>query len=111
MDFALRLREMMLYLGVSDCKIEEGSMRFDVNISVSKDNNLGVRTEVKNIGSISNIGDAIDYEVERKIKEIEAGKKMTLDTRKFDSSTGKTVFMRNKDTNTDYRYFPEPDLP
>ena len=111
MDYAERLREVMLYLGVSDCKIEEGSMRFDVNISVSKDDTLGVRSEIKNIGSISNIGEAIDYEVERKIKLLENGEKLDFETRKFDSSTGKTVFMRYKDTNNDYRYFPEPDIP
>lgn len=111
MDYAHRLREIMLYLGVSDCKIEEGSMRFDVNISVSKDDTLGVRSEIKNIGSISNIGDAIDYEVERKIKALENGEELVFETRKFDSSTGKTIFMRKKDTNNDYRYFPEPDIP
>ena len=111
MDYAERLREIMLYLGVSDCKIEEGSMRFDVNISVSKDDTLGVRSEIKNIGSISNIGDAIDYEVERKIKLLEKGEKLTFETRKFDSNSGKTFFMRYKDTNNDYRYFPEPDIP
>ena len=111
MDYAERLREIMLYLGVSDCKIEEGSMRFDVNISVSKDDTLGVRSEIKNIGSISNIGEAIDYEVERKIALLEKGEKLNFETRKFDSSTGKTIFMRNKDTNNDYRYFPEPDIP
>ena len=111
MDYAHRLREIMLYLGVSDCKIEEGSMRFDVNISVSKDDNLGVRSEIKNIGSISNIGDAIDYEVERKIKALENGEELLFETRKFDSATGKTIFMRKKDTNNDYRYFPEPDIP
>lgn len=111
MDYAERLREIMLYLGVSDCKIEEGSMRFDVNVSVSKDDKLGVRSEIKNIGSISNIGDAIDYEVERKIKLLEKGEKLDFETRKFDSNTGKTIFMRYKDTNNDYRYFPEPDIP
>ncbi len=111
MDYAERLRETMLYLGVSDCKIEEGSMRFDVNISVSKDDTLGVRSEIKNIGSISNIGEAIDYEVERKIALLEKGEKLNFETRKFDSNTKTTIFMRNKDTNNDYRYFPEPDIP
>ena len=111
MDYAERLRETLLYLGVSDCKIEEGSMRFDVNISVSKDDTLGVRSEIKNIGSISNIGDAIDYEVKRKTEALENGEELLFETRKFDSNTGKTVFMRTKDTNNDYRYFPEPDIP
>ena len=111
MDYAERLREIMLYLGVSDCKIEEGSMRFDVNVSVSKDDTLGVRSEIKNIGSISNIGDAIDYEVKRKIELLEKGEEPLFETRKFDSNSGTTVFMRTKDTNNDYRYFPEPDIP
>ena len=111
MDYAERLREIMLYLGVSDCKIEEGSMRFDVNISVSKDDTLGVRSEIKNIGSISNIGDAIDYEVNRKIELLEKGEQPLFETRKFNSDDGSTVFMRAKDTNNDYRYFPEPDIP
>ena len=111
MDYAERLRETMLYLGVSDCKIEEGSMRFDVNISVSKDDTLGVRSEIKNIGSISNIADAIDYEINRKIKALENGEELLVETRKFNSNTLETEFMRVKDSNTDYRYFPEPDLP
>ena len=111
MDYAERLRETMFYLGVSDCKIEEGSMRFDVNISVSKDDTLGVRSEIKNIGSISNIGDAIDYEIKRKTELLEKGEELVFETRKFDSSTNTTVFMRKKDTNNDYRYFPEPDIP
>ena len=101
MDYAERLRETMLYLGISDCKIEEGSMRFDVNISVSKDDTLGVRSEIKNIGSISNIGEAIDYEIERKVKLLEKGEKLVFETRRFDSDTGKTFFMRYKDTNND----------
>lgn len=110
-EYAEGLRELMLYLGVSDCKIEEGSMRFDVNVSVSKDDTLGVRSEIKNIGSISNIADAIDYEVNRKIKALENGEELLFETRKFNSNTLETEFMRVKDTNTDYRYFPEPDLP
>ena len=111
MEYAEVLRELMLYLGVSDCKIEEGSMRFDVNISVSKDDTLGVRSEIKNIGSISNIGDAIDHEIKRKIKALENGEELLVETRKFNSNTLETEFMRVKDSNTDYRYFPEPDLP
>lgn len=111
MSYAEKLRELMLYLDVSDCKIEEGSMRFDVNISVSKDDTLGVRSEIKNIGSISNIGDAIDYEVKRKIELLEKGETLVEETRKFDSETGMTIFMRKKEPNKDYRYFPEPDIP
>lgn len=111
MAYAEAMREMMFYLGVSDCKIEEGSMRCDVNISISKDDKLGVRSEIKNIGSISNIGDAIDYEIKRQSKVLENGEELFEDTRRFDSETGTTIFMRRKDSNTDYRYFPEPDIP
>ena len=111
MAYAEEVREIMFYLGVSDCKIEEGSMRCDVNISVSKDDTLGVRSEIKNIGSISNIGDAIDYEIKRQSLILESGEKLYEDTRRFDSETGTTIFMRKKEPNKDYRYFPEPDIP
>lgn len=111
MAYAEAIREIMFYLGVSDCKIEEGSMRCDVNISVSDNDRLGVRSEIKNIGSISNIGDAIDYEIERQVNAIKSGEALFEDTRRFDSSNNSTVFMRRKEPNKDYRYFPEPDIP
>ena len=111
MAYAEALRKLMLYLNVSDSKIEEGSIRFDVNISVSPDDNLGVRSDIKNIGSISNIGAAIDYEIKRKISLIEEGKELISDTRRYDESRGETVFMRRKEPDKDYRYFPEPDIP
>lgn len=111
MAYAEAIREIMFYLGVSDCKIEEGSMRCDVNISVSDSDSLGVRSEIKNIGSISNIGDAIDYEIERQVNAIKSGESLFEDTRRFDSSNNSTVFMRRKEPNKDYRYFPEPDIP
>lgn len=111
MAYAEAIREIMFYLGVSDCKIEEGSMRCDVNISVSDSDKLGVRSEIKNIGSISNIGDAIDYEIERQVNAIKNGETLFEDTRRFDSSNNSTVFMRRKEPNKDYRYFPEPDIP
>ena len=111
MEYTSRLRELMFYLGVSDCKIEEGSMRCDVNISVSNNESLGVRAEIKNIGSISNIGEAIDYEVKRQTELLERGEKLEEETRKFDAETKTTIFMRKKDSDTDYRYFPEPDIP
>ena len=110
MEYAKTLREILYYAGVSDCKIEEGSMRCDVNISVSCSDELGVRSEIKNIGSISNIGDAIDMEVKRQVKLLEEGKTLFEDTRKF-SSSGETIFMRRKEPNKDYRFFPEPDIP
>ena len=109
--YAESLRKLMLYLGVSDAKIEEGSIRFDVNVSVSKTEKLGVRSEIKNIGSISNIEKAIEYEIERQSNLLEKGEKLLPDTRKYDEKTETTVFMRYKDTENDYRYFPEPDIP
>ena len=105
------LRETLFYLGVSDCKIEEGSMRADVNVSVSKDSNLGTKCEVKNIGSISSVKTAIDYEITRQIKLLEENKKIEEETRKFDAKTSSTVLMRKKEVGNDYRYFPEPDIP
>lgn len=110
-SYAEALRELMLYLDVSDAKIEEGSIRFDVNISVSRDNTLGVRSEIKNIGSISNIGKAIEYEIKRQSSLLEESKTLTADTRRYDESKGQTIFMRKKEPDTDYRYFPEPDIP
>ena len=109
--YAEALRKLMLYLGVSDAKIEEGSIRFDVNVSVSKTEELGVRSEIKNIGSISNIEKAINYEVKRQSTLLEKGEKLLPDTRKYDEKTESTIFMRYKDTENDYRYFPEPDIP
>lgn len=106
-----KLRETLLYLGVSDVKIEEGSMRCDVNVSVSDTSKLGVKCEVKNIGSISNVGLAIDYEIKRQIAELESGNKIVEQTRRFDDKTNATILMRVKETGNDYRYFPEPDIP
>ena len=106
-----KLRETLLYLGVSDVKIEEGSMRCDVNVSLSDSDILGTKCEVKNIGSISNVGLAIDYEIKRQISEINKGIKQVEQTRRFDDKNNSTVLMRYKETGNDYRYFPEPDLP
>lgn len=111
MEYAKTLREILYYAGVSDCKIEEGSMRCDVNISVSKTEKLGTRSEIKNIGSISNIGDAIDMEMKRQIKKLESKEALEEDTRRFDSSKEETIFMRKKEPNKDYRFLPEPDIP
>ena len=105
------LKETLFYLGVSDCKIEEGSMRADVNVSISKDNTLGTKCEVKNIGSISNVKTAIDYEIKRQIELLEKGVKIEEETRRFDAKTSSTILMRKKEVGNDYRYFPEPDIP
>ncbi len=111
MAYLDRLRELLVYADVSDCKIEEGSMRCDVNVSVSKTETLGTRTETKNIGSISNVGRAITAESARQIEIIEQGGIIQDETRRFDESLGKTILMRVKETGNDYRYFPEPDIP
>lgn len=106
-----RLRELLLYLGVSDCKIEEGSMRADVNVSVSKDGTLGTKCEVKNIGSISNVKTAIEFEMKRQIELLEKGEKIVPETRRFDGKNNTTVSLRKKEVGNDYRYIPDADIP
>ena len=105
------LRELLVYADVSDCKIEEGSMRCDVNVSVSKTDTLGVRTETKNVGSISNVGKVVMVESQRQIEILENGGSIVDETRRYDEGQEKTVLMRVKETGNDYRYFPEPDIP
>ena len=111
MAYLEKLKEILLYTNVSDCKMEEGSMRCDVNVSVSKTNNLGTRTETKNIGSISSVGRTINVEAKRQISELENGNIIREETRRFDEKQDKTILMRVKETGNDYRYFPEPDIP
>lgn len=107
-----KLREILLYLGISDVKIEEGSMRCDCNVSIHKPGTpFGTKVEIKNIGSISNVGLAIKYEVSRQKEALENGEIIREETRRFDDKTGKTILMRVKETGNDYRYFPEPDIP
>lgn len=106
-----KLRELLLYAEVSDCKIEEGSMRCDTNVSISKTDKLGTKIEVKNIGSISNVGEAIRYEAKRQEEILENGGMLHEETRRFDDRTHTTILMRVKETGNDYRYFPEPDIP
>ncbi len=106
-----KLRELLLYADISDCKIEEGSMRCDVNVSVSKTSKLGTKIEVKNIGSISNVKLAIDSEEKRQIALLEQGNTLKEETRRFDEKTSSTILMRVKETGNDYRYFPEADIP
>ena len=105
------LKELLLYSDVSDCKIEEGSMRCDANISISDSDTLGTKVEVKNIGSITNVGLAIDYEAKRQEEVLEKGEKVIEETRRYDDKNNITISMRVKETGNDYRYFPEPDLP
>ncbi len=107
-----KLRETLLYLGISDVKIEEGSMRCDVNVSVHEDGTpFGTKVEIKNIGSISNVGVAINYEIKRQTEMLKNNVKIVEETRRFDDKTMTTIAMRTKETGNDYRYFPEPDLP
>lgn len=106
------LRQTLYYIGVSDCKMEEGSMRCDVNVSIAPKGaeHLGTKNEIKNLNSISHIGKAVDYEVERQKKLLEAGEKVIQETRRFDEKTGTTIMMRRKEGNVDYKFFPEPNI-
>jgi aspartyl-tRNA(Asn)/glutamyl-tRNA(Gln) amidotransferase subunit B len=108
-----KLRELLLYSEVSDVKIEEGSMRCDANVSLREEGStiLGTKTEVKNIGSISSVKLAINYEIERQKQMIENNEAIKEQTRRYDEKKAATVLMRTKESNTDYRYFPEPDIP
>ena len=108
-----KLRETLFYCDISDCKIEEGSMRADVNVSIRKKESdpLGTKAEIKNIGSISNAGLAVEKEIERQAKLYDENKTFKPQTRRFDDKLNDTVLMRVKETGNDYRYFPEPDIP
>ena len=108
-----KLRELLSYGEISDCKIEEGSMRADANVSIRKRESdpLGVKAEIKNIGSITNVKLGVEKEIERQMKIYEAGETFKPQTRRFDDKIGDTVLMRVKETGNDYRYFPEPDIP
>ena len=108
-----KLRELLFYSDISDCKMEEGSMRCDANVSLRKSVNdpLGTKCEVKNIGSISNVFLAINKEIERQSKLLDEGVSFPEQTRRYDDKLGDTVLMRVKETGNDYRYFPEPDIP
>ena len=108
-----KLRELLTYGDISDCKIEEGSMRADVNVSIRKNEKdpLGVKAEIKNIGSISNAKLGVEKEIERQTKLYDKGETFKPQTRRYDDKIGDTVLMRVKETGNDYRYFPEPDIP
>ena len=108
-----KLRCMMQYLGVSDCKLQEGSMRADVNLSVREvgAEEFGTRTEMKNLNSFKAIARAIEGERERQIELLEMGKSVTQETRRWDDNKESSHAMRSKEDAQDYRYFPDPDLP
>lgn len=107
-----KLKSILEYIEVSDCKMQEGSLRADVNVSVRKkgDTKLGTRTEMKNMNSFKSITRAIEYEVDRQIDVIEEGGKVEQETLRWDDVSGKTFPMRDKEDAQDYRYFPDPDL-
>lgn len=110
--FLQTLRSIVQYLGVCDGNLERGSMRCDANISIRNKENgeLGTKTELKNMNSFRAIRQALDFEITRQRRLIEQGGKVLQETRRWDESSGKTVFMRSKEEALDYRYFPEPDL-
>ena len=107
-----KLKSILEYIEVSDCKMQEGSLRADVNVSVRKkgDTKLGTRTEMKNMNSFRSIVRAIEYEAERQVQVLESGGTITQDTLRWDDVSGKTFSMRSKENAQDYRYFPDPDL-
>ena len=111
--YLTKLREILLYLGISDVKIEEGSMRCDCNVSLHKPGTpFGTKIEIKNIGSINNVGEAIKYEIKRQTEILDKeGIIKHEETRRLDDKTMTTILMRTKETGNDYRYFPEPDIP
>src|SRR3984893_5428806 len=111
-EYLTRLKEIILYTGVSDCNMEEGSLRCDANISVRPrgQKDFGIKTEVKNVNSFRFIKQALEYEIERHVSIIESGGSITQETRLYNSHEGKTYGMRSKEQAHDYRYFPEPDL-
>jgi aspartyl-tRNA(Asn)/glutamyl-tRNA(Gln) amidotransferase subunit B len=110
--YAEELRALLLALGVSDAKLEEGSMRFDVNVSIRPVGHadLGVKVELKNLNSLRSLHRAVDYEAERQRRVLAGGGKLVQETRHWDEGAGRTEPMRSKEYATDYRYFPEPDL-
>ena len=108
-----KLKSTLEYLGVSDCKMQEGSMRADVNLSVRKvgEEEFGTRTEMKNLNSFKAISKAIAFEAKRQIDLLERGGKVVQETRRWDDNKDKSYAMRSKENAQDYRYFPEPDIP
>ncbi len=111
-NYVQKLRSIALYTGVSDCKMNEGSLRCDVNLSVHKPGEpFGTRTEMKNLNSFTFIAKAIEYEYRRQVDALEAGEAIVQETRRFAQEENKTYTMRRKEDADDYRYFPDPDLP
>ncbi|MBZ5523080.1 MAG: Asp-tRNA(Asn)/Glu-tRNA(Gln) amidotransferase subunit GatB, partial [Acidobacteriia bacterium] len=111
-EYLTRLKEIILYTGVSDCNMEEGSLRCDANVSVRPrgQEKFGTKTEIKNVNSFRFIREALEYEIARQIEVIEEGGAIHQETRLYNAAEGKTYSMRSKEQAHDYRYFPEPDL-
>ena len=112
-EYLTRLKEILLFAGVSDCNMEEGSLRCDANVSVMPrgSKTFGTKVEVKNVNSFRYIRSALEYEIERQIEIVEAGGRIQQETRLWNQAEGRTFSMRSKEQAHDYRYFPEPDLP
>jgi aspartyl-tRNA(Asn)/glutamyl-tRNA(Gln) amidotransferase subunit B len=112
-EYLTRLKEILLYTAVSDCNMEEGSLRCDANVSVRPrgQEKFGTKAEVKNVNSFRFIRQALEYEIERQIEVIEEGGRVVQETRLWNAHEGRTYSMRSKEQAHDYRYFPEPDLP
>ncbi|HUA91767.1 MAG TPA: Asp-tRNA(Asn)/Glu-tRNA(Gln) amidotransferase subunit GatB [Terracidiphilus sp.] len=112
-EYLTRLKEILLYTGVSDCNMEEGSLRCDANVSVRLKGaeRFGTKAEVKNVNSFRFIRAALEYEIERQVEIIESGGRVVQETRLWNANEGRTYSMRSKEQAHDYRYFPEPDLP
>ncbi|HZX46701.1 MAG TPA: Asp-tRNA(Asn)/Glu-tRNA(Gln) amidotransferase subunit GatB [Clostridia bacterium] len=110
--YAEKIKSILEYTGVSDCRMQEGSLRFDVNLSVRPEgsNGLGTRTEIKNLNSFRALVNAIENESARQVKVLESGGEVVQETRKWDDVTGKNTSLRSKEEAHDYRYFPDPDL-
>src|SRR6202451_2753289 len=112
-EYLTRLKEILLYTGVSDCNMEEGSLRCDANVSVMLKGaeRFGTKVEVKNVNSFRYIRAALEYEIERQIDVLESGGRVVQESRLWNNAEGRTYSMRSKEQAHDYRYFPEPDLP
>ena len=107
-----KIKSILEYLEISDCKMQEGSLRADVNLSIRKkgETKLGTRTETKNLNSFKAIVRAIEFEIDRQIKAVQKGEEIVQETRRWDDDRGIGYAMRGKEDAHDYRYFPEPDL-
>ena len=110
--YAEKIKTILEYTGVSDCRMQEGSLRFDVNLSVRPEGSsgFGTRTEIKNLNSFRALVNAIENESARQVKVLESGGEVVQETRKWDDVTGKNTSLRSKEEAHDYRYFPDPDL-